>query len=50
MTNLKVRRKRIVVIVDVGKVRRFHFSCKALQTCLVGNVIEKCKGTAQDRT
>ena len=40
----------MVVIVDVGKVRRFHFSCKALQTCLVANVMEKCKGTAQDRT
>jgi hypothetical protein len=38
------------VTVDVRKVRRFHFSCKALQMCLVGNEMETCKRTAQDRT
>jgi len=45
-----MRWKRMVVTVDVRKVRGFHFSCKALQTCSIGNVMEKCKGTAQDRT
>jgi hypothetical protein len=40
----------MAVTVDVRKVRRFHFSCKALQTCSVGNGMEKYEGTAQDRT
>jgi len=39
----------MVVTVDVRKVRRFCFSCKALQICLIGNVMKNCMGTAQDR-
>jgi len=40
----------MVVTVDVRKVRRFHFSRKALHTCSVGNGMETCKRTAEDRT
>jgi hypothetical protein len=38
-----MRWKRMVVTVDVRKVRWFNFSCKALQMCLIRNVMENAR-------